>query len=650
MGNSHGLASVVGGCTGEPKDLARIGASQDNILGTLPEMPTVRSKARKRTLKEGRVAPPSSISRPISMTQLQWKPVSIPAMALASDSRSSSFKSKGKENPEEAAGDGSEDEGRDPFAGLDEGADDFMGLQEVTSVGIRFEGDVKTGRRVTFYQKGDKIAAAEGAFAMTVSSKNSKKLSSKGQKSIKRAKASQSEEEAAGPAQQIQLPKFDGRSGHKMDKAAFSMPRPHQSHHRGSSVDTSMPVQVKAHITDAALGPSAREEDAIPEGIFSAFAADMDNAEASREPEDLQLSEQNFDDRALPGWSPQLLQLLHPLLKRALRNLSFVKPTPIQSRSLPHTLPQLSASGSKSKARDLVALAQTGSGKTLAYALPILQKILVSRSSIFDVDESGRPLQALVVLPTRELALQVYNVFQKIVAASILPDDDSDSKALHKPWVQAALVVGGMSEERQWRLLRGRKAKQNEGGDDAEVIVATVGRLWELCKSDDYLPSRLKDARTLVLDEADRLLENGKFQELSSILELLKSPQKHTMMFSATLDPTLQVNMTKNGNKVAKMLKQDKGGTDLLMAKLMDQVGFKSPDGVDLIDLTQEAKVSENLKEGKVQCLGNEKVSLFMEIGYNLDPHGLTASHTLCTRTCIFTIFCYAIPAHSLSS
>ena len=160
--------------------------------------------------------------------------------------------------------------------------------------------------------------------------------------------------------------------------------------------------------------------------------------------------------------------------------------------------------------------AQTGSGKTLAYALPILQKVLASRTSIYTQDE--RPLQALIVLPTRELALQVNEVFEKLVAASVAKGDEKAR------WVRIAPVVGGMSEERQWRLLRGRSTASSTGNKDAEVIIATVGRLWELCRSDDYLPSRLASAETLVLDEADRLLETGKFQELASVLDLLQNP------------------------------------------------------------------------------------------------------------------------------
>lgn len=319
-------------------------------------------------------------------------------------------------------------------------------------------------------------------------------------------------------------------------------------------------------------------------------------------------------DTLLSSWPKSTLQSLHPSLKKALHNLNFTKPTPIQSAVLSHALPASSpstaAQDAATRPRDVVGLAQTGSGKTLAYALPILQRVIASRTSIYADDD--RPLQALIILPTRELALQVYEVLQKLVRASIAADAaeaaGGSGSAKGTPWVRIAPVVGGMSEERQWRLLRGRKADQGSGKHkDAEIIIATVGRLWELCKSDDYLPTRLEDAETLVLDEADRLLEAGKFQELSSILNLLKNPQRQTMMFSATLDPTLQVNLSKSRSKVSKALKlsrdQDK------MAKLVEKVGFSDPQGAKVIDLTKNALVNENLKEGKIECLENEKVS-----------------------------------------
>lgn len=283
--------------------------------------------------------------------------------------------------------------------------------------------------------------------------------------------------------------------------------------------------------------------------------------------------------------------------------MKFTKPTPVQSASLPKILPASQATTSQNqqstRLRDVVALAQTGSGKTLAYALPILQKILASRSSIYT--EEQRPLQALIVLPTRELALQVNEVFQKIVAAS------TTANGSDKRWVRVAPVVGGMSEERQWRLLRGRSAGSSAGGGDkdAEIIIATVGRLWELCRSDDYLPTRLASAETLVLDEADRLLETGKFQELSSVLDLLQNPERQTLMFSATLDPTLQVNLSKSRAKVARAMKRSQDQDK--MATLMDRVGFKDPQGVELVDLTKTAMLSDSLQEGKIECLDKEK-------------------------------------------
>ncbi len=180
---------------------------------------------------------------------------------------------------------------------------------------------------------------------------------------------------------------------------------------------------------------------------------------------------------------------LSELLQRALRDCDFNEPTPIQLAAIPVIL----------QGRDLRACAQTGSGKTAAFALPILQRMF----------DSSRPSHhtALILVPTRELAMQVGEEIQ--LFARYLPAH-----------VKVLTIFGGVSINPQMMALRG----------GAEVIVATPGRLLDLIHHNALQLDRVS---TLVLDEADKLLDMGFADELSKILDLLPE-RRQTLLFSAT--------------------------------------------------------------------------------------------------------------------
>ena len=174
------------------------------------------------------------------------------------------------------------------------------------------------------------------------------------------------------------------------------------------------------------------------------------------------------------------------------------QPTPIQVQAIPAVL----------QSQDVWASAPTGSGKTLAYVLPLVQLVMQTpRQTNF-----RRPIRGLVLVPTRELALQVGQVMRQV----------SDSVGLK--WVVAH---GGVSINPQMMALRG----------GADLLVATTGRLLDLVAHNAL---RLADVRHLVLDEADRLLELGFAQELQSVLALLPA-QRQTLLLSATFAPELSV-------------------------------------------------------------------------------------------------------------
>jgi superfamily II DNA/RNA helicase len=187
------------------------------------------------------------------------------------------------------------------------------------------------------------------------------------------------------------------------------------------------------------------------------------------------------------------LGLSKPLLA-ALQTLGFDTPTPIQSATL----------GPAFKGQDVLGCAQTGSGKTLAYALPLLQGLQ---------RVGGKQTQALVLVPTRELATQVGDTLRAL--------------AQHLPLqVRVSVVFGGVSINPQMMGLR--------GGTD--VVVATPGRLLDLIAHNAL---SLSGVRLLVLDEADRLLDLGFAEELTQLLALLPA-QRQNLFFSATFAPAVE--------------------------------------------------------------------------------------------------------------
>ncbi|CAG1017384.1 ATP-dependent RNA helicase RhlE [Burkholderiaceae bacterium] len=188
---------------------------------------------------------------------------------------------------------------------------------------------------------------------------------------------------------------------------------------------------------------------------------------------------------------------LTPALVRAAHECGYAEPTPVQAAAVPAAL-----AGS-----DVLATAQTGSGKTAAFALPILQRLHD------DAREAPKRTQALVLVPTRELAAQVGESIRAL------------ARHLAEP-VKVAIVFGGVSINPQMMKLRG----------GAELMVATPGRLLDLV---DQNAVRLDRVALLVLDEADRLLEAVFADELARVLALLPA-RRQNLLFSATFPPALQ--------------------------------------------------------------------------------------------------------------
>ena len=182
--------------------------------------------------------------------------------------------------------------------------------------------------------------------------------------------------------------------------------------------------------------------------------------------------------------------------------MGYEKPTEIQEKTL-----KVAIFGR----RDIVGAAETGSGKTLAFGLPILYGILKQKEKQCRSDDD---LYALILTPTRELAVQIKNNLKSIAKYC---------------GIRIAAIFGGLTIVKQERILSKRP----------EIVIATPGRLWELLRAQNEHLMKINKLRFLVIDETDRMLEKNHFLELNDILEMLNEDecceQRQNFVFSATL-------------------------------------------------------------------------------------------------------------------
>ncbi|KAL8135614.1 hypothetical protein AgCh_010303 [Apium graveolens] len=209
--------------------------------------------------------------------------------------------------------------------------------------------------------------------------------------------------------------------------------------------------------------------------------------------------EDAFEDGELYAWNELRL---HPLIMKSIYRLKFKEPTPIQKACIPATAHQ---------GKDVIGATKTGSGKTLAFGLPILQRLLEEREKTDNVSIDNRDagpkiatrgfLRALIITLTRELALQVHGHLKEVA---------KDTN------IRVVPMVGGMSTQKQERLLKARP----------EIVVGTLGRLWELMSGGQIHLVEMHSLSFFVLDDADRMIENGHFHELQSIIDMLPGFKK----------------------------------------------------------------------------------------------------------------------------
>lgn len=337
----------------------------------------------------------------------------------------------------------------------------------------------------------------------------------------------------------------------------------------------------------------------------------------------------------------QILGVSTPIIK-ALKDQQFYQPTPIQALTLPPAI---------LGHRDILGAAETGSGKTLAFGIPIINGILelknkqsdqiniksekernkiienkgwiCSENKTIEIDNSSsesdyeedidsvnennigcvrvinnikfnetntenymeKPLYALILTPTRELAIQI---------------KDHLTKAAKYVDIKIAVVLGGMAAVKQERIL----------SKGPEIVIATPGRLWELIQYGNPHLCKVDSVKYLVIDETDRMLEKGHFQELQQLLEKINTNEKRlrerqTFVFSATLTMVhdipeyLQKKKRKHiKSKIKKLTPSQK------LEKIMELVGIKNP---KIIDVTKESGITANLTECRIACTIDHK-------------------------------------------
>lgn len=183
-------------------------------------------------------------------------------------------------------------------------------------------------------------------------------------------------------------------------------------------------------------------------------------------------------------------------LKKNIAKLGFRRPTDIQFKAIPPIL----------KGEDVLAIAQTGTGKTAAFAIPVVHKIQTAIRT-----QRSEGIKCLVMVPTHELALQINEVFNSMA---------------HKTGVKAISIFGGVEQAPQIEML--------EKGVD--ILIATPGRMFDLV-SQGHL--KLHRIETLILDEADHMLDLGFIKDINDLMRFLPA-KRQTLFFSATINPKIK--------------------------------------------------------------------------------------------------------------
>ena len=287
------------------------------------------------------------------------------------------------------------------------------------------------------------------------------------------------------------------------------------------------------------------------------------------------------DDIDLPHWAS--LPLSSYTLS-GLQSHGFTEPTPIQRETIPMAL----------NGKDVIGKATTGSGKTLAYGIPILEKYIARLELLKNLKKKdvAQPPSGIIFAPTRELAHQVVHHMNEIAKFSPLAQNGIVS------------ITGGLSVQKQERLL-----SYGPG-----VIVATPGRFLELIEKSEDTLTRMACTDIVVLDEADRLLQDGHFEEFEKILDLMEKFRVRkdfgwrwqTLVFSATFSREFFGKLDRQNKKSNTTSVTGLIGNDEILELLKKKLKFKDP-RPSLCDANPKEIVSGQVTEALVECGATER-------------------------------------------
>ncbi|KAJ6229927.1 atp-dependent RNA helicase ddx24 [Anaeramoeba flamelloides] len=343
-----------------------------------------------------------------------------------------------------------------------------------------------------------------------------------------------------------------------------------------------------------------------------------------------------------------------------LSSLGFKAPLPIQAKCVPPAIKYHS---------DIAGAAETGSGKTFAYSLPIIHQIIEKLTkyghyrdlNAYKKWKSSSPLQALILCPTRELAVQVQKEIEKI---------------LKNTFLRVISVIGGISVLKQDRLI----------GYRPDIVVATPGRYWEMVQNGSKYLSDLSGLCFFVVDEADRMVQVSRFKEMKLIVDLIKQSQndnpnrkifgeRQTFVFSATLTflsdnskrpergkkkllrkkANEKKNQKMKGKKRSNSVSDSISGSDSEQEPRLDEESVSDSENnwktrkgegnqiidyissrlkflnkLEVIDLTRKQVLVEGLSEYKCTCLNTEKdLMLYYFLAYHRPGRTLVFTNTI---------------------
>ncbi|KAG0680026.1 ATP-dependent RNA helicase [Pichia californica] len=289
------------------------------------------------------------------------------------------------------------------------------------------------------------------------------------------------------------------------------------------------------------------------------------------------------DDVELPEWSNMSL---NSSTLNGLQSLGFTKPTEIQKVTIPVSL----------TGKDVIGKAATGSGKTLAYGIPILEKALQTSTIKLPEDYANHPT-SIIFTPTRELANQVMKHLRELFKYSPFSDKTVMS------------LTGGLSIQKQERLL----------SYGPRVLVATPGRCLELLEKSTNLAKQISSIDILVLDEADRMLQDGHFDELKKILEIFNNYRPkgvngidrrwQSLIFSATFSKDLFGKLDNNKSKPSNKRKASDNDEENEIKEVLEILGKKlrfraKP---EYIDVNPTEVVANKIVESMIPCSPMER-------------------------------------------